>query len=58
MSSLTRCNYCTFDDMRRRAAGRGAAVILRQYDGWIAARYSDHDEPTAYFLELSDGCVC
>lgn len=58
MSELTRCNRCVFNDMRARAAGRGATVILSQQDGWVAARYSDRDEPSSWFLELSDGCVC
>lgn len=58
MSTLTPCNHCTYKDMCRRAADRGAVVVLRQDNGWVSARYSDRDEPSAYFLELSDGCVC
>ena len=25
---------------------------------WIAARYSDQTEPSAWFMELTDRCVC
>lgn len=59
MSTLTRCNRCNLDRMERRAAQRGATVILdKTDDGWISARYSDHEKPSAWFMELTDGCVC
>ena len=58
MSELTKCNHCTLRDMKENAEKRAAAVILGEDDGWTTARYSDHDEPSAWFLELTDGCVC
>jgi hypothetical protein len=59
MSELTRCNRCSLDEMERRATKHGATVLLTlDDDGWLAARYSDQDEPSAWFRELTDGCVC
>jgi hypothetical protein len=64
MSDLTKCNRCTLDEMQRRAAARGAEVIVevehaaQDMAGWISARYSDDDEPSAYFLSLPEACAC
>ena len=58
MSELTLCNWHTLQDIKRQAAKRGAEVILSWDKGWIAARYSDQDKPSAWFLELTEGCVC
>ena len=62
MSELTECNYCSLKDMKRRAAARGVEVITEQgrsnMVGWISARYSDQDEPSAYFAQLTSECVC
>jgi hypothetical protein len=59
MSSLTRCNRCSLDDMQRRAIAAGVSVILTlEPDGWTSARYSDRTEPSSWFLELTESCVC
>lgn len=59
MSELTRCNYCSLQEMRQLAKERGAKVILgRDEYGWITARYSDKKEPSRWFKELSERCVC
>lgn len=58
MSELTRCNYCSLRDMKERAKKRGVTVIVSRVDGWTTARYSDEEEPAAYFLALSERCEC
>lgn len=58
MSELTRCNYCSLRDMHRRADERGVKVIVSNDDGWVSARFSDSDEPSAWFLQLTSHCVC
>ena len=63
MSELTRCSYCTLQDMRRRARIRGVQLITRvegsgTMRGWTSVRYSNENEPSAYFLQLTTHCVC
>ena len=64
MSSLTRCNHCSLEDMKRRAKARGVEVIVgrerlgNQKEAWYTARYSDQDEPCAWFMQLTVGCAC
>jgi hypothetical protein len=63
MSELTRCNFCTLMDMRRRAQVRRTRVVMRlepsgPMRGWTSARYANEDKPQHYFLELTDHCVC
>lgn len=59
MSELTMCNYCTLQRMKEVAEQRGCEVILEKDEqGWTGARYSDEQEPSAWFLELTDSCVC
>jgi hypothetical protein len=58
MSELTRCNYCTLLQMRKRAKARGVTVILDRDAGWITARYSDKKKPSTMFLTLTKYCVC
>jgi hypothetical protein len=59
MSELTKCNRCTLDRMQRDATVRGVTVILGTDEyGWVSARYSDQDEPSAHFMELTDRCAC
>lgn len=65
MSELTPCNYCTLRRMRERRQdmwGTPIEVIVTpndpEADGWTSARYTDRDKPSAYFLELTDHCVC
>lgn len=59
MSELTSCNYCSLRRMRLDASSRGVEVIVSVDEhGWIAARYSDRDEPSAWFMEVSNECAC
>ena len=58
MSELTQCNYCTLQQMKRRAAERGVEIIMGWDAGWTTARYSDQEEPTAMFLQLTTRCAC
>jgi len=58
VSELTTCNYCNYEAMKKRAKERGVWVILRGQDDWISARYSDEELPSAFFMELTESCVC
>lgn len=58
MSALTQCNYCTLQQMKRNAEQIGVEVIIGHDVDWITARYSDREEPSAMFLQLTTHCVC
>lgn len=64
MSELTICNRCSLDRMEELAAARGVVVITHVEDplsdmaGWISARYSDHEKPSAWFMQLPARCAC
>lgn len=59
MSELTPCNYCTLKFLRQQAAKRSVTIVLgKDEHGWVTATYSDQDEPTAWFMELTERCVC
>lgn len=64
MSEMTPCNRCSLDRMKRQANARGVKVITKiegpesDTPGWISAWYSDQDEPTAWFMQLTERCVC
>jgi len=63
MSELTKCNRCNLRQMERRAAERGATVILELVTvaplaGWTSARYSDNEEPMTFFQRVPEECVC
>lgn len=65
MSELTPCNRCSLEAMKRRATKRGVEVIVEVVHhpndpmrGWTSARYSDEDEPAAWFQVLTEACAC
>ena len=62
MSALTKCNRCRLDRMKERAKQRGVDVMLvtdnPSMPGWTGARYTDRDAPNAWFMELTDECIC
>lgn len=72
MSELTRCNYCTLEDMRRQdkkhayriIAGEGEwagwlVVQKRKKSGLTSPRYvGGWMKADAYFKEISKSCVC
>lgn len=63
LSELTQCNYCTLKDITLRAADRGATVTVSpdpdpRMGGMLAVQASDRDKPSAWFMALSDHCVC
>lgn len=59
MSELTRCNRCTLNSMIATATARGAKVFTWVgIDGWTVAKYTDRDKPSAWFLKLTEDCVC
>jgi hypothetical protein len=60
MSELTPCNYCSLEDMKRRAKERGTHIVLSvdPETCWIKVRYADRKGALGYFLELTTECVC
>ena len=48
--------------MKERAKQRGVDVMLvtdnPSMPGWTGARYTDRDAPNAWFMELTDECIC
>lgn len=59
MSELTTCNYCTLQDIKRRADERGATVSLSKDEyGWTVVQCSDKSKPSAWLMKLTDHCVC
>ena len=61
MSEMTRCNFCTLRDLRRRGEEEGYVVELEPSDfGTRAVRvYPDgRRESAVQFWQLSDECAC
>ena len=70
MSELTRCNYCSLQQIKRDAAARGATVTTRMetpqertfngtiHDAWVVVEVSDREQPVAKFMALTTHCVC
>ena len=63
MSLHTECNYCTKKMLDKHAAKRGVEVLIengKDYDmnGWKAARFSDMQYPSAFFMKLPKKCEC
>ncbi len=60
MSELTKCNYCSLKSMEWAANQRGVKLIIgpRDENDMIPVRYSDKEKPSAWFLALTDHCVC
>jgi hypothetical protein len=62
VSTLTKCNHCTLERMKRRRPGVEVIVtqipVGREMEGWYSARYADEEEPSAYFMQLTVGCAC
>lgn len=56
MSELTRCNYCTLQEVRRRHPD---AVVTTKPDeyGWLQV-WIDDKPGGQHFLALTDHCVC
>jgi hypothetical protein len=55
MSELTRCNYCSLEDIKRRHPG--AEVTTRVEERWLRV-FIDGEATERWFLELTDHCVC
>jgi hypothetical protein len=55
MSSLTRCNYCVLEGIKRRNPGK--LVETRPDDGWLRV-YVDGEPQDVLLLELTGRCVC
>lgn len=58
MSELTPCNYCTLRNIKRRLPEGVIVTTEQDDDGWIAVQRSDEEQPSAWFAELTDHCVC
>lgn len=64
LSSRTKCNFCTLTHARRQAEVDGVEITLGEAElkeggrMWISLQRSDEKEPSHFFLELSDHCVC
>lgn len=65
MSELTPCNYCSLKRLKASAEARGNEVILRLAHGGTNAylvkkgeKVQPGDEPVAWFMELTNHCVC
>jgi hypothetical protein len=71
MSTLTTCNFCSLRSIRARADKDGKIVDVRPADGGLAVfvrrpevtpDYRSPDDGNtqwvAWFMSLSDGCVC
>ena len=73
MSELTPCNHCTLCDIKRRAREDGKLVVLKAHpeegspsgqDVFVSpgeTKYSERFRKeywTAWFMELTDHCVC
>ena len=62
MSELTPCNYCTLEGIKRR--NKGKKVKLRpakKEDKYFLGGYDvyiDGEKSGAWFMEVSDRCVC
>lgn len=60
MSHLTPCNYCTLRRMRLR----GEVIVEKITDpadpmeGWMSATYAGEEKPSAWFMVLTEECVC
>jgi hypothetical protein len=53
------CNFCSLTGMQGRAKERGVEVITSiDEHGWTAARFSDKEKPSAYFMIVTDKCCC
>lgn len=65
MSELTRCNYCTLKDIKRKAKKEGKKVIVKRgkhnfEDSFMGPGIDVFidDKKTAWFMELTNHCVC
>lgn len=52
MSELTSCNYCTLNDIRRRAKRDGKKVEVHTNVVYVDGKR------VAWFMELTDYCCC
>lgn len=69
MSELTQCNYCSLQEIQRRAKREGKFVTRRADTKYALGGFNvyvyprgvpiDHDKHfVAWFMELTDHCVC
>lgn len=65
MSELTRCNFCSFEALKRRYGVEN--LVLVPDDGWIAVHMIGYErdkygkpteDPIASFMVLTAHCVC
>jgi hypothetical protein len=64
MSDTLLCNYCHFQDIKRRAEKDGLLVVQkRDKDGWTCIHTKkpgakSDGKPLAMFMELTKTCAC
>ena len=56
ISELTKCNYCSLQSIRSRARSHNWSVRLDTEESWV--RVLVDNVPVAWFMELTDHCVC
>lgn len=59
MSDLTRCNYCTFEAIKKRMKQKGKKATVRknEVNGWMDV-FVDGKRSATSFMKLTDHCVC
>lgn len=58
MSSLTKCNYCVLQQIKRDNPGK-EVVVLKTSDKMISLQVFVAGKATGvWFMSLSDHCVC
>jgi len=55
-----KCNYCTLQDIKERHGKEKVFFRMStgKMEGWVEVNVEGKDEPAAYFMELTDHCVC
>ncbi len=57
MSELTLCNWHSLQLVKDKY-GKANVTVKRETDGWYAVSVKSKPDPVAWFMELSDRCVC
>lgn len=65
MSSLTQCNYCALQNLKRLAQSSGRTLeLVARNGGWDVLIYYPGETPdsekhwAAWFMAISASCVC
>jgi len=61
MSEITRCNYCSLREIKKRAKVKGEKVRIKNAKDFGLGKGKDvfvNDKKVAWFAELTNHCVC